>query len=252
MSAVVACVGTTHPLATAGLLLECAVIRSLGARPVAVVAGVSAQTAGAVSAREPVTPATIAAQFDALSGTGVGAFSVGALLDAASVRAVAAGLRGFPGVPVVCDPVVAASGGDRLADDATVAALREDLFAACTLVTPNVPEAAVLTGAAVATLAGVLAAIPALLALGPAAVLVKGGHLTGDAVDVFADRSGVRELRAPRLPETLRGTGSLLGAAVATHCARGAMLLDAVIAGRAFVREAITAGVPFAGMRVAP
>jgi hydroxymethylpyrimidine/phosphomethylpyrimidine kinase len=252
LSAVVACIGTTHPLATAGLLLECAVVRALGGRPVAVVAGVSAQTAARVTAREPVGPATIAAQFAALADAGVGAFSVGALLDAASVAAVAAGLRGYPGVPVICDPVIAASGGDRLADDATVAALRTALFPACTLITPNLAEATLLGGVAAESLAGMHAVLPALLALGAAAVLVKGGHLAGDAVDVFADGAGVHDLRAARLPHTLRGTGSLLGAAIATHCALGDPLLDAVNAGRAFVRACIAEGVPFAGMRVAP
>lgn len=251
MRPVVAAVGTTHPLAAAGLLLDLTAIRALGAQPVAVVAGVSAQDALRVLARAPVDASTIAAQFDALAGVPVGAFCVGALLDAASVQAVAAGLGRFPGVPVICDPVIAASGGDRLADDATVAALRAVLFPRCTLLTPNLAEAELLTGAAVGDLAAMRAALPALLGLGPAAVLLKGGHLAGDACDLLAERSGIRELRATRIPHDLRGTGSLLASAIAVRCAFGDALPAAVERARAFVRERIERGAELGGMRIA-
>jgi hydroxymethylpyrimidine/phosphomethylpyrimidine kinase len=248
---VVAAVGTTHPFAAAGLLLDLAAIRALGAQPVAVVAGVSAQDAQRVLARAPVDAATIAAQFAALAGVPVGAFCVGALLDAASVRAVAAGLARYPGVPVICDPVIAASGGDRLADDATIAAMREALFARCTLLTPNLAEAALLTGNAIGDVPAMHAALPALLALGSASVLLKGGHLDGDACDVFADGRDVRELRAARIPLDLRGTGSLLAAAIAVRCAFGDTLPVAIDVARDFVRERIERGATFAGMRIA-
>jgi hydroxymethylpyrimidine/phosphomethylpyrimidine kinase len=248
---VVAAVGTTHPYAAAGLLLDLAAIRFLGAQPVAVVAGVSAQDAGRVLARAPVDAATIAAQFAALAGTPIAAFCVGALLDASSVRAVAAGLGRYPGVPVICDPVIAASGGDRLADDATIAAMRAELFARCTLITPNLAEAALLTGAPIADVPAMHAALPALLALGATAVLLKGGHLTGEACDLFAGAGDVRELRAARIPLDLRGTGSLLASAIAVRCAFGDTLPDAIGVARAFVRERIEHGGTFAGMRIA-
>ncbi|HEV8021423.1 MAG TPA: bifunctional hydroxymethylpyrimidine kinase/phosphomethylpyrimidine kinase [Candidatus Lustribacter sp.] len=248
---VVAAVGTTHPFAAAGLLLDLVAIRALGAQPVAIVAGVSAQNARHVLARAPVDAATIAAQFEALASVTVGAFCVGALLDAASVHAVAAGLGRFPGVPVICDPVIAASGGDRLADDETVAALREVLFARCTLLTPNLAEAEVLTGAPVGDLVAMRAAVPSLLGLGSAAVLLKGGHLDGDACDLLAEPSGIRELRAARIPHDLRGTGSLLASAIAVRCAFGDALPVAIERAREFVRERIECGAEFAGMRIA-
>jgi len=166
------------------------------------------------------------------------------------VRAVARALGAFPGTPVICDPVIAASGGDRLADDATLAALRDDLFPLCTLLTPNAGEAALLAAMPVDSLAAMHAALPALLALGPAAVLLKGGDLAGDPVDVLADGETVTVLRGERLPFELRGTGSLLAAAIAARCAHGDALSAAVAAGRAFVRERIASGMPFAGMRV--
>jgi len=154
-------------------------------------------------------------------------------------------------VPVICDPVVAASGGDRLVDDATLAAMRAVLFPRCTLLTPNLAEAELLTGARLDGLAAMRGALPALLASGSGAVLLKGGHLAGDPIDLFADGSRTVELGAPRLPDELRGTGSLLAVAIATRCAFGDTLFDAIVSARAFVRERIVEGVTFAGMRLA-
>jgi hydroxymethylpyrimidine/phosphomethylpyrimidine kinase len=248
---VVAAIGTTHPYACTGLLVELTALAALGVRPVAVVAGVSAQDAERVLARSPVHPTAVAAQFAALAETGVRAVSVGALLSPATVHAVAAGLGTFSAAPVVCDPVIAASGGDRLVDEPTLAALHAELFPRCTLLTPNLAEAGALLGRRVDSPAAMRAALPALLALGPRAVLLKGGHLTGEACDVFGDGAQTIELRAPRLPGELRGTGSLLAAAVAARCAFGDELLDAILFARGFVRERIERGVEFAGMRVA-
>jgi hydroxymethylpyrimidine/phosphomethylpyrimidine kinase len=250
MTPVVAVVGTTHPYASTGLLLELAALRALDVRPVAVIAGISAQDAAHVSARRAVDAATIDAQFAALGAAGIAACSVGALLDPPSVTAVARGV-GALGVPVVCDPVIAASGGDRLADDATIAALRADLFPQCTLIVPNLDEAGLLLGAPLRTLADVRAALAPLLALGPRAVLVTGGHLAGEPCDVLGVGTRIVEFHASRLAGALRGTGSLLATAIAANLARGAGLEDAIDAARAFVRARIAGGHAFAGMRVA-
>jgi hydroxymethylpyrimidine kinase/phosphomethylpyrimidine kinase len=251
MTPVVASVGTTHPFLAAGLLLEMFAIRSLGARPLAIVAGVSAQDAGHVLARTAIDATTIAAQFRALAKTPIAAFCVGALPSPKAVTAVAEQLRNHAGVPVICDPVVAASGGDRLVDDATLVAMRAHLFPCCTLLTPNLAEAELLTGQQIDGPDAMRAALPALLALGSRSVLLKGGHLAGDPLDLFADGEQIVELRASRLRDDLRGTGSLLAAAIATHCAFGDPLLEAIASAREFVRERIVEGVAFGGMRIA-
>jgi hydroxymethylpyrimidine/phosphomethylpyrimidine kinase len=249
---VVATVGTTHPLAFAGLPFALLALAGEAVRPVCVVAGVTAQDAGHVRASAGVDAATIRAQFDALRAANVGAFHVGALVCAEAVHAVAAGLASYPNVPVVVDPVLAASGGDPLADDATRVALRDTLFARATVITPNLDEASAFVGDPITGVNDMHPAATALLAFGSRAALVKGGHLAGDAVDVLADARGTHELRSPRVPGALRGTGDLLAVTIAAGLARGANLGDAIDHARRRVREAIARGVAFAGTRVAP
>ncbi|MDQ6941404.1 MAG: PfkB family carbohydrate kinase [Candidatus Eremiobacteraeota bacterium] len=248
---VVATVGTTHPLAFTGLTFAMLALAADAVRPVCVIAGVTAQDADHVRASVAVDGATIHAQFDALRAAGVGAFHVGALLSAEAVRAVAAALDSFPNVPVVVDPVLAASGGDTLADDATRIALRDTLFARATLLTPNLDEASAFLGREIAGIDAMHGAAAALLAFGASAVLVKGGHLEGDAIDVLADAGGTREFPAPRVAGTLRGTGDLLAVTIAAGLARGAPLDEAIERARQRVRGAISGAVPFAGARVA-
>jgi hydroxymethylpyrimidine/phosphomethylpyrimidine kinase len=245
-------IGTTHPFNIAGVGLDARIAPLLGVRVVTLVAGVSAQNADRVLARMAVDEATIAAQFEALSAVGIAAIHVGALLDAASVAAVARGLPTLGDVPVVCDPVIAASGGERLASDGCIAALRAQLFAHCALVTPNLDEASRLLGESVDDVAAMELAGRRLRGDGAAAVLVKGGHLAGDPVDVLTHGGGVRHFRAKRVPSTLRGTGDLLAGAIAARLAYGDDLVAAIEAARAFVRGCIAAGVPFAGTRTVP
>ena len=249
---VVATVGTTHPLAFAGLTFALLALSNDGVRPVCVVAGVTAQDADGVRASVDVDSVVIRTQFDAVRTAGIGAFHVGALVSSAAVRAVADALASFPNVPVVVDPVLAASGGHVLADDATRLALRDALFARATLITPNLDEASALLGRTIAGVDEMHAAARALLAFGASAALVKGGHLTGDAVDVLAEPGGTREFRSARIDGTLRGTGDLLAVTVAANLARGMPLDEAIERARERVRDAISRGVPFAGARVAP
>jgi hydroxymethylpyrimidine/phosphomethylpyrimidine kinase len=248
---VVATVGTTHPLAFAGLTFAMLALAEERVRPVCVVAGVTAQDATHVLARAPVDAQTIGAQFAALRDAGVDAFHVGALLSATVVHAVADGLSHYPNVPMVLDPVLAATGGDALADEPTRVALRERLIPRATLVTPNLDEASLLLARDVRDLDAMRDAAAALVDLGAHAALVKGGHLAGSAIDVFADRSGTRDLVASRIDGQLRGTGDLLAATIAAALARGTGLSEAIEHARARVRREIERGITFAGTRVA-
>jgi hydroxymethylpyrimidine kinase/phosphomethylpyrimidine kinase len=142
--------------------------------------------------------------------------------------------------PVV-DPVVRSTSGFDLIDDAALDALKKELLPLARVVTPNVPEAERITGLAVRDRAGMLEAARAMRALGARAVLVKGGHLEGDAVDLLLDEGGrVETFTAARVETTsTHGTGCTLAAALAACLARGLDLEESVGAAKRFVTEAI-------------
>jgi len=243
---VVCSIGSTDPWNAAGLGLDVLALSECGARPVTVVTGVTAQDRSGLAALHAVPPHIVAAQFMALRDAGVLAYRVGALPDAATAEAVAAQLAPAR-VPVVYDPVLTASGGGRFADAALVAGL----LPVVRLLTPNIAEASELTGLPVDDVAGMEAAASALRARGADAVLVKGGHLGGAAIDVLVDEIGTVVYEASRLAGTLRGTGCLLACAAAAALARGEPTRDAVVYARAFVRAKFLAGRAAGGMRLA-
>ena len=248
---VVATVGTTHPLAFAGLAFAVLALADEGVRPVCVVAGVTAQDGARVTARAPIDAATILAQFAALREANVDAFHIGALLSAEAVRAVAGALADYPRVPVVLDPVLAASNGDLLGDAAVRTALRDALIPRATLVTPNLDEAGALLDRTIADVEAMRDAASAFVALGAHAALIKGGHLDGDPHDVYADANGLRTLPSRRVAGTLRGTGDLLAVTIAACLGRGASLGEAIEHARHRVRETIARATPFAGTHAA-
>ncbi len=244
---VILTVGTTHPLNVAGIGLDLRIAAELGVRLVTVVAGVSAQNASSVLARRAVASDLIRSQFAALADVAVAAIRIGALIDAASIVTVASELGDFADVPIVCDPVLAMTGGDRLSDDAAVAALRDTLFPRCSLVTPNLDEAERFVGEPVRDFAAMEDAGRRLCGRGARAVLVKGGHLVAAPADLLVTAGTIQRFESERIPRSLRGTGDLLACAVAARLAHGDDLVSSIAFGREFVRKRIAAAVAFAG-----
>jgi hydroxymethylpyrimidine/phosphomethylpyrimidine kinase len=249
---VVCSIGTSHPWNVAGAGLDLLVLHELGARPVSVIAGVSAQGPDGVIARTPLDAQTIAAQFAALRHAHVDAFRVGALLSPESVRSVGGILERSYAVPAVCDPVIASSDGGILADSATIKALRERLFPRCDVVTPNLDEARILLerDAPIVDLAEMERAARQLCEFGSRAILLKGGHLPERSVDVLCIDGETTRFEEDRLPGEMRGTGCILAAALAFELARGTALIEAVRRARGVVREKIGRAHRFAHMRV--
>ena len=170
------------------------------------------------------------AQIDAAFATrAVGAVKIGMLGWAATVEAVAAALLRHAPRHVVLDPVLESSSGRALLDAPGRDALRAVLLSQVTLLTPNIPEAAALLGTTAASdVGGLIVQGRALLALGPRAVLLKGGHAAGaDALDLLITPHYVHELRGPRLPASMRGTGCALASAAAAALAQGRSLAQA-------------------------
>jgi hydroxymethylpyrimidine/phosphomethylpyrimidine kinase len=146
---------------------------------------------------------------------------------------------------VIYDPVMIASSGDALAGAGFVAAVKARLLPLVDCLTPNLAEAAALIGAPPAMSEDEMTGQGrALLALGPSAVLMKGGHLAGDeAVDLLVTAEGVRRFAAPRLAShNLHGAGCTLSSAIAAHIVLGADLAEAVAAAKDFVAAAIARG----------
>ena len=169
------------------------------------------------------------------------AAKTGALGDAAIVEAVAEAVRRFGVRPLVVDPVMVAKGGDPLLAKEAAAALKERLFPLADLVTPNRLEAEALLGRPIRTLEEAEEAAKALLALGPTAAPLKGGHLEGEeAVDLLATRGGVLRFSAPRVhTRNTHGTGCTLSAAIAALLAKGRPLAEAVAEAKAYLTRAL-------------
>jgi hydroxymethylpyrimidine/phosphomethylpyrimidine kinase len=250
---VVCSIGTTHPWNVAGLGLDILALHELGAHTVSVVAGISAQGPDGVIARTPVDAQTIAAQFASLRQAHVDAFRVGALLSPETVRSVGAILERSYGIPAVYDPVVASSDGGVLADESTIKAARERLFPRSDVVTPNLEEARIFLGqvAPITDVAAMEHAARRLAELGAPAVLLKGGHLGGRAVDVLFAAGETHRFEDERLQGDMRGTGCILAAALSFELAQATPLLEAVRRARSFVRKRIGGARAFGHMRVA-
>jgi len=206
------------------------------------VTAVTVQNTKGVSGYEELSPETVAEQIRAVAtDIGVDAAKTGMLASAAIIEAASEAIGETRLPNLVVDPVFVSKHGHPLLREDAVDALRERLLPLATLVTPNLPEAAGLTGGRVRTLEDMERAGRAILDLGAGAVLVKGGHLEGgDATDLLVTTEGVEPFGAPRIdtPNT-HGTGCVLSAAIAAYLALGASLEDAVRSGKAFVTGAI-------------
>mgnify|MGYP001183628565 FL=1 len=229
----------------AGIQADLKTFSALGVYGASVITALTAQNTRGVTAIHDVPADFVAAQIDAVfSDLAVDAVKVGMLSQPAVIDAVAAGLVRHGQAKVVLDPVMVAASGDPLIADRSVAVLRERLLPNVLLVTPNLPEAARLLDAPVAATRGAVEAQAArLLALGPGAVLLKGGHGGGpESADFLLSREGGRWLTAPRIETAnTHGTGCTLSSAIAAGLARGEPLEAAVAAGKAYVTAAIAA-----------
>jgi len=232
----------------AGIQADIKAVTALGGYAATAITALTAQNTLGVHGVLPVPPEFILLQINAvLDDIGADAVKTGMLGSAEAVQAVAAALGQRDGIPLVVDPVMVAKGGARLLDDPAVAALRRDLLPLATLLTPNVPEAEALTGLTITDHAAARRAAQALLDLGAAAVLLKGGHLRGAVVqDVLATSGGMEVVESPRIETRhTHGTGCTLASAVATGLAQDMTLSDAVRRGAAYVHAAILAAPGF-------
>ncbi len=229
----------------AGIQADLKTFTAFGVYGASVLTALTAQNTRGVTAVELATPAFVTAQMRAvLSDLDVGAIKTGMLASRALMEAIAAELDGSAAVPLVVDPVMVATSGDRLIDDDAVDAVKTLILPRALLMTPNLPEAArLLDGAVATTEAEARAQLDGLARLGAKAVLLKGGHGTSaEAVDLLWHDGHVTRLAAPRIAtRNTHGTGCTLSAAIAALLASGVELSAAVARAKTYVHRAIAA-----------
>ncbi len=180
-----------------------------------------------------------------LEDIGADAIKTGMLHKASVIEAVAEALTPYPDIPLILDPVMMAKGGTVLLEPAAVATLKAKLIPRALLITPNIPEAELLSGGIIKTVDDMRSAGEYLLALGSQAVLMKGGHLEGETVtDILIERgagkSRITQLTSPRIhTRHTHGTGCTLASAIATGIAQGMDLEESATRAHVYVQRAI-------------
>ncbi|MCC7260405.1 MAG: bifunctional hydroxymethylpyrimidine kinase/phosphomethylpyrimidine kinase [Alphaproteobacteria bacterium] len=231
----------------AGIQADIKTVTALGGYAMTAVTALTAQNTLGVQGILDVPPKFIAQQMRlVLDDIGADAVKTGMLHRASVIAAVAGVLEEYHTIPLVLDPVMVAKGGAALLEEDAMAALKRFLPRAF-IITPNIPEAELLTGTEIRSLDDMKRAAEALRRMGPQAVLVKGGHLEGAALyDVYLDDDGMQRFESARIdtPHT-HGTGCTLASAIATGLAQGLAPYKAVARARAYVREAILAAPGF-------
>lgn len=237
----------------AGIQADLKTFSALGVFGMSAITALTAQNTTGVYAVHEVPPEVVARQVDVVvEDIGVDAAKTGMLSSAAIIEAVADRVRHHRLERLVVDPVMVAKSGAPLLRPEAQEALRRQLLPLALVVTPNLPEAEALTGRRAEDAGQMREVARALRDLGPRTVLLKGGHLRGEPVDVFYDGEDFEELRAERLPTRhTHGTGCVLSAAIAAYLSRGLSVREAVRRGKEFVTEAIRYGLPL-GRGVGP
>jgi hydroxymethylpyrimidine/phosphomethylpyrimidine kinase len=226
----------------AGIQADLKTFAALGLYGLCAVTTVTAQNTVGVTATYPLPADLVTAQIEAVAGdVGIHATKVGMLATAAIVEAVAAAIEELDLPNVVVDPVVIAKSGDRLLAPDALQTLCHELLPRARVVTPNIPEAALLTGLSISSLEDVHEAAGKIHAMGVTGVVIKGGHGNGDVlVDVLFDGTRFFEFRTPRIDTRhTHGTGCTFAAALAGYLALDFSLADASRHAQAYVAGAI-------------
>ena len=226
----------------AGIQADLKTFAAHGVFGTSAITAVTAQNTMGVATAHVLPADLIIAQMEAVAADiQIHATKTGMLASVAIVEAVAAAIAELDLPLVVVDPVMLAKSGERLLDNDAVTAMKRELLSRALVVTPNIPEAEVLSGRTIASLDDAREAARRIHALGPSAVVVKGGHGSGDElVDLLFDGREFHEFRTPRIDtRNTHGTGCTFASAIAARLALGDSLVDAVAAAQAYVAGAI-------------
>lgn len=229
----------------AGIQADIKTVSALGGYAATAITAVTVQNTLGVTDVHSIPPQIVEKQIKAvLSDIGADAIKTGMLGDVAAIKAVAKAMKPMAGhVSIIIDPVMVAKGGAKLLAEEAVSVLKTQLMPLATLLTPNIPEAEVLTGTTIKSVDDMIVAANKLLTMGPKAVLVKGGHLDSDELtDVLVEKGNDEQylFQSNRLDTNhTHGTGCTMASAIATYVACGSTLIEAIDLAQNFVFKAI-------------
>jgi hydroxymethylpyrimidine/phosphomethylpyrimidine kinase len=227
----------------AGIQADIKTVTALGGYAATAITALTAQNTVGIYGVVGIDPAFVASQIEVvLDDIGADCIKTGMLYSQAVVNAVCDVLEAkAAAIPLVVDPIRVAKDGTVVLPDTATATLKRRLLGLTTVLTPNVPEAQVLTGVAIHDPEQMIEAASMLLISGPKAVLIKGGHLAGEKVyDVLVSHTGSKVFESPRIDTRhTHGTGCTLASAIATGIAQGMDIHAAVVRARNYVFEAI-------------
>lgn len=228
----------------AGIQADLKTIAALGEYGASVITSITAQNTLGVQGAYPLDAQWVERQLDSVCGDiAFDAAKTGMLANEAIIKSVSAKIRQYQLNKVVVDPVMVATSGDILLEKQAVQALIDELVPLAYLITPNMDEAAVLSNQPVRNLEEMQSAAKKIHQLGCRYVLIKGGHLPGEALDVLYDGKQFTTFCAPKIQSNnTHGTGCTLSAALATFLGRGLAITDAIKAAKAYLTKALQAG----------
>lgn len=211
-----------------------------------VIASVVAENTSRVLSIYDLPVSVVESQIDAVfEDITVDAVKVGMLSNAQIMNAAARRLKKYRPPVIVLDPVMTAKGGSALMEPRALAVLKEELVPLCTLITPNIPEAQEITGDIIHSPEDMKRAAVKIKEMGAACVLIKGGHLSGDALDILYDGTMFYEFRQKRIEtKNTHGTGCTLSSAIAANLANGMCMKDAAGRAKDYVTQAIRHALP--------
>ncbi|MEJ8547699.1 bifunctional hydroxymethylpyrimidine kinase/phosphomethylpyrimidine kinase [Brevibacillus borstelensis] len=226
----------------AGIQADLKTFHQFGVYGTSAITAITVQNTLGVAGVYPLPTEAVAQQMhEVLRDIGTDAAKTGMLFDAEIIEAVSREISRFAVKKLVLDPVMIAKGGAKLLQDEAIAALKRHLLPLAEVVTPNLPEAEFLSGMRIETPEQMRDAAKAIHQMGPRHVMMKGGHLHGDAiVDIFYDGRDFFEMKHERVPTRhTHGTGCTFSAALTAELAKGTPLVEAVDKANRFIVEAI-------------
>lgn len=233
----------TDPSGGAGIQADLKTFSALGCYGMSVITALVAQNTSGVRAIHSVPADFVMAQLEAvMEDIMPDAIKIGMVHSLELVGVIAQILKQYPLIPVVFDPVMIATSGDRLIEEETVVGIVEQLFPLVTLITPNMDEASLLADIPVANVEDMQMAAQKIMTLGPKALLLKGGHLQSEKLtSLLVNKSGfVKTLQSDKIStKNVHGSGCTLSSAIAAYMAQGCVLADAVYKAQQYVHDAI-------------